>query len=70
MPLNAELLSAYEETAGAAPKDFGWFSALVRYKQAAAGAFITRNARRRGQDTGSSGQNQGLLTSARELLGI
>jgi aminoglycoside phosphotransferase (APT) family kinase protein len=70
MPTNAELLSAYEESAGAAVQDLQWFSALVRYKQAAAGAFIIRNARRRGQESGSSSQNQGLFMSARRLLGM
>jgi aminoglycoside phosphotransferase (APT) family kinase protein len=70
MPPNTELLSAYEESAGAAVQDLQWFNALVRYKQAAAGAFIIRNARRRGQEGGSAAQNQGLLTSARQLLSM
>jgi aminoglycoside phosphotransferase (APT) family kinase protein len=70
MPSNEELLSAYESAAGAPVQDLRWFSALVRYKQAAAGAFIVRNARRRGQDSGGSSQNQGLFASARQLLGI
>ncbi len=70
MPSNHELLSEYETSAGAPVEDLSWFSALVRYKQAAAGAFIVRNARRRGQQSSSSSQNQGLLTSARHLLGM
>jgi aminoglycoside phosphotransferase (APT) family kinase protein len=70
MPSNQELLSEYEGEAGAPVEDLGWFSALVRYKQAAAGAFIARNARRRGQQSGSSSHNPGLLTSARQLLGM
>jgi hypothetical protein len=70
MSSNPELLTAYEESAGATVEDLGWFSALVRYKQAAAGAITVRNARRRGQASRSSSHNQGLLTSARQLLGM
>jgi aminoglycoside phosphotransferase (APT) family kinase protein len=70
MPANEELLSVYEHHRGAAVKDLEWFDALVRYKQAAAGALIARNARRRGKEAATAGGNGPLLTSARQLLGI
>lgn len=70
MPANEELLDAYQESRGKAVSDLEWFAALVRYKQAAAGALITRNARRRGQSSGSASGNPGLLLSARRLLAI
>jgi aminoglycoside phosphotransferase (APT) family kinase protein len=69
MPADKELLSVYEESRGTAVQDADWFAALVRYKQAAAGALIARNARRRGEETAVSGGNVALLTSARQLLG-
>jgi aminoglycoside phosphotransferase (APT) family kinase protein len=69
MPPNEELLSAYESARGEPVKDLEWFAALVRYKQAAAGALIARNARRRGEaNAGGSGKDT-LLASARQLLG-
>ncbi|MET0628648.1 MAG: phosphotransferase family protein, partial [Acidimicrobiia bacterium] len=43
-----ELLETYQRSAGMEVTDLDWFRALVRYKQFSAGAFITRNARRRG----------------------
>jgi hypothetical protein len=44
---------------------------LVRYKQTAAGAFITRNARRRGAAVEPVDNTTGyLLVSARRLLDI
>jgi len=70
MPPNEELLSSYERSRGAGVKDLEWFAALVRYKQAAAGALIARNARRRGEESATAGGNVPLLTSARQLLGI
>jgi len=69
MPSNRELLDVYQAARGAEVVDMSWFDALVRYKQAAAGALIARNARRRGQEA-SAGANAGLLASARLLLGI
>jgi aminoglycoside phosphotransferase (APT) family kinase protein len=68
MPPDAELLDAYQRARGVEVKDMTWFAALVRYKQAAAGAFIARNARRRGEETATAGGNPGLLASARSLL--
>lgn len=69
MPSDDELLEAYRVARGADVDDLRWFAALVRFKQAAAGAFITRNARRRGQEVASSAGNVALLASARKLLG-
>ena len=69
MPSDDELLGAYESARGASARDLRWFAALVRYKQAAAGALITRNARRRGETATTAGGNAGLLLSASKLLG-
>ena len=50
--------------------DLDWFRALVRYKQVSAGAFIARNARRRGGPvTPVDNSENWLLISARQLLG-
>ncbi|HUZ09640.1 MAG TPA: phosphotransferase family protein [Acidimicrobiales bacterium] len=68
MPGDSELLATYQAARGAEVKDLTWFAALVRYKQAAAGALIARNARRRGEETTTAGGNAGLLESARRLL--
>ncbi len=68
MPSDAELLDAYQTARGAEVEDLTWFAALVRYKQAAAGALIARNARRRGQEVTTAAGNPGLLASARQLL--
>lgn len=71
MPRDEELLSAYQQARGETASDLDWFAALVRFKQAAAGALIQRNARRRGAappGVESTGENP-LLTSARLLLG-
>jgi aminoglycoside phosphotransferase (APT) family kinase protein len=70
MPSTEELLTTYQQARGTEVTDLEWFAALVRYKQVAAGAFIARNARRRGVATASSDGNRGLLASARRLLGI
>jgi aminoglycoside phosphotransferase (APT) family kinase protein len=69
MPSDDELLGAYESARGVSARDLGWFAALVRYKQAAAGALIARNARRRGESSTTAGGNAGLLLSASTLLG-
>ena len=68
MPSNEELLGAYRAEQAQDPSGLEWFAALVRYKQAAAGALIARNARRRGQSGAGAGGNAGLLGSARQLL--
>ena len=68
MPSNDELLTAYRAESSVVLTEMDWFGALVRYKQAAAGALIARNARRRGQETAMAGGNAGLLGSARLLL--
>jgi aminoglycoside phosphotransferase (APT) family kinase protein len=69
MPSNEELLARYEATRGERVGSLDWFAALVRYKQAAAGAMIPRNARRRGQDSTAAAGAPALLASARQLLG-
>ena len=64
-----ELLDLYQSSSGADVADLDWFRALVRYKQFSAGAFITRNARRRGAEVVPvDNTDNWLLTSARELL--
>jgi aminoglycoside phosphotransferase (APT) family kinase protein len=68
MPGDRELLDTYHQARGAVVEDLTWFSALVRYKQAAAGALIARHARRRGETTTTAQGNAGLLASARSLL--
>lgn len=70
MPSNDELTDTYQRARGADVADLEWFAALVRFKQAAAGAFIARNARRRGVASPvdvADGENP-RLTSARELV--
>jgi aminoglycoside phosphotransferase (APT) family kinase protein len=68
-PSAAELLDEYQSKAAIDTGDLDWFRALVRYKQVSAGAFITRNARRRGAPAVPV-DNSGnwLLQSARSLL--
>jgi aminoglycoside phosphotransferase (APT) family kinase protein len=69
-PPTEELIDTYQQSRGTSVADLDWFAALVRYKQAAAGAFIARNARRRGQESASAAGNPALLASARQLLGV
>jgi aminoglycoside phosphotransferase (APT) family kinase protein len=65
-----ELLDTYVAARGTPVVDLDWFRALVRYKQTATGAFITRNARRRGAPVEPVDNSQSwLLSSARKLLG-
>jgi aminoglycoside phosphotransferase (APT) family kinase protein len=70
MPGNDELISTYQTARGVEVSDLRWFEALVRFKQAAAGAFITRNARRRGvaSPVGDDAGENPRLTSARAML--
>jgi aminoglycoside phosphotransferase (APT) family kinase protein len=69
MPSVSELLDLYESSVGTTLEDLDWFRALVRYKQVAAGAFITRNARRRGQASEPvDNSTNWLVTSSRALL--
>ena len=64
-----ELLAVYQEASGEPVEDLDWFRALVRYKQFSAGAFITRNARRRGAPVELvDNTDNWLLTNARTLL--
>src|SRR5713101_4393694 len=64
-----ELLAVYQDSSGASVDDLDWFRALVRYKQFSAGAFITRNARRRGAPaTPVDNPDNWLLVNARALL--
>ncbi len=70
MPSQDELLAAYHQARGTEVRDLEWFAALVRYKQASAASFITRNARRRGKDAPPPVGNPGLMASARTLLGL
>ena len=73
MPPVAELTRAYEQASGRSVQDFGWFAALVRYKQAAASALIVKNNRRlarEGVDTASMEENiPRLLDWAAQFLG-
>ncbi len=69
-PTVAELVDVYQTARGAPVEGLDWFRALVRYKQTATGAFITRNARRRGAEVVPvDNSTSWLLQSARELLG-
>ena len=68
MPGDDELLETYEKARGTSAGDLRWFGSLVRYKQAAAGALIARNARRRGETSIVAGGNAALLLSAAKLL--
>lgn len=71
MPSVEELIDQYTAVSGVELPDFDWFRALVRYKQTAAGAFINRNARRRGAAIEAVDNTTApLLVSARALLGI
>ena len=73
MPPVDELAGAYEQASGVSVRDFGWFAALVRYKQAAASALIVKNNRRlarEGVDTASMEENiPRLLDWAGQFLG-
>jgi aminoglycoside phosphotransferase (APT) family kinase protein len=65
-----ELLAVYESAGGAPVSELDWFRSLVRYKQFSAGAFVTRNARRRGAPaTAVDNTDNWLLIDARRLLG-
>ena len=60
MPPVDELANAFEQASGQSVENLGWFSALVRYKQAAASALIVKNNRRLardGVDTASMEEN-------------
>jgi aminoglycoside phosphotransferase (APT) family kinase protein len=50
LPSTASLVREYEAAGGAPVVDLDWFHALVRFKQAAATALITKRARRHGGD--------------------
>jgi aminoglycoside phosphotransferase (APT) family kinase protein len=67
MPSDDELIATYEEASGIVLKDLHWFSALVRYKQAAISALIIRNARRR-NEASPVGMPTHLLQSAASML--
>ncbi|MFI5045683.1 MAG: phosphotransferase family protein [Acidimicrobiia bacterium] len=68
MPSNEELIQTYEEARGTTVHDFGWFEALVRYKQAAISALLARNARRRGEPSTTNEGIGNLLVAARARL--
>jgi aminoglycoside phosphotransferase (APT) family kinase protein len=71
VPTAGELIGRYQEVSGVEVEGLDWFRALVRYKQTAAGAFITRNARRRGAPVEPvDNTTNGLMVSARRLLGL
>jgi aminoglycoside phosphotransferase (APT) family kinase protein len=71
MPPVEELIDQYQAVSRVEVHDLDWFRALVRYKQTAAGAFITRNSRRRGAPVEPVDNSTAyLLVSARTLLGI
>jgi aminoglycoside phosphotransferase (APT) family kinase protein len=73
MPSTERLQAEYERAAGRSVDELAWFGALVRYKQAAAGALITKNARKlakEGIDTDHTGAlGPKLLDWALEILG-
>lgn len=69
MPSDDELIDVYQAASGAELKDLHWFSALVRYKQAAISSLIIRNARKSGSET-SVGKPTNLLRSAAAMLSI
>ena len=69
MPGDAELVDVYQEASGVELRDMHWFSALVRYKQAAISSLIIRNARKSGNET-QVGKPTNLLRSAANLLGL
>ena len=71
MPSVDELIDQYRAVSGVEVQGLDWFRALVRYKQTAAGTFITRNARRRGAPAEPVDNTTNyLLVSARRILGI
>jgi aminoglycoside phosphotransferase (APT) family kinase protein len=67
MPSDEELLAVYQDASGLEVKELHWFSALVRYKQAAISALIMRNARRRGEES-PVGMPTYMLRSAATVL--
>ena len=69
MPTDSELIGAYEESGGVELTNLYWFSALVRYKQAAISSLIIRNARKNGTET-QVGKPTNLLRSAANLLDL
>ncbi len=70
-PSVEELIGQYQTVSGVDIPDLDWFRALVRYKQTAAGAFINRNARRRGAAVEPADNTTApLLVAARRLLGL
>lgn len=73
MPAAERLIGEYEAAAGRSVDGLGWFSALVRYKQAAASALIVKNSRRLAKEGVDSERMQAnipkLLDWALEYLG-
>jgi aminoglycoside phosphotransferase (APT) family kinase protein len=73
MPSPEELRRRYAEAGGETSGDLDWFAALVRFKQAAAGALIVKNRRRRGEDEQETARmaalTEPLLAQALEILG-
>ena len=67
MPSDDELLDVYQAAGGVEITGLQWFSALVRYKQAAISALIMRNARRRNEPS-PVGSPANLLRSATKML--
>lgn len=71
MPSVEELIGIYTGVSGVDVPDLDWFRALVRYKQIAAGRFITRNARRRGAPVEPVDNTKDpLMVGARRYLGL
>jgi aminoglycoside phosphotransferase (APT) family kinase protein len=73
MPSAERLREEYQRASGRPVDELGWFGALVRYKQAAAGALITKNSRKvakHGIDTDrTAALGPKLLDWALEMLG-
>jgi len=68
LPSTAELHEAYEAARGEAVRDLEWFHAFVRFKQAAATALLTKQARKRGGE-GYPATIESLLVAAGSRIG-
>jgi hypothetical protein len=69
MPSGDDLRAIYEAERSNTLPEFGWFRALVAYKQAATCALLAKHDRRRGGDGRQFGGLVGpLLAIARDVL--
>jgi len=67
LPPPEELRAAYEDAAGRRVERMEWFGALAFYKQAAAGALIVKNSRKRGIDDEDLALTAALVPSLLDL---